>query len=208
MSDIGITGANGGMRSEGNGSSQADGDSAQSPKEMVAAAASTLKQEVATFASSVQDKAQGQVEDKKQIATKTMGDFASAIRHAGEELAQHDQSAVGRVVKHAADGLEQLTRTVSEKRPEELLDAVREFGRSNPTAFIAGSVLLGVALGRFARSTENHQLDDRATYVPSQDFGPRGTEATSGAAARSGASDEPFDPAAATASRPDHGLEG
>jgi hypothetical protein len=72
------------------------------------------------------------------------------------------------VVKQAADGLEQISRTVSEKRPEELLDAVREFGRRNPTAFIAGSVLLGVALGRFARSSESH---DGGVIIPSQDFG-------------------------------------
>jgi hypothetical protein len=30
---------------------------------------------------------------------------------------------------------------------------VRDFGRRNPTAFIAGSVLVGVALGRFLKSS-------------------------------------------------------
>jgi hypothetical protein len=167
---------------------------------MVTAAAATVKQEVATFASTVQDKAQDKIEDKKQVATKTMADFATAIRHAGDELAQHDQTAVGRVVKQAADGLEHLTRTVSEKRPEELLDAVREFGRSNPTAFIAGSVLLGVALGRFARSSETHKSDDQPTYVESQDFGPRGGYG-------SGTTDRSFDAEAATGLRPG-GIEG
>jgi hypothetical protein len=164
-------------RANGSGPGQADGDGAKSPKDMATAAAGAVKQEVATFASSVQDKAQDRIEDKKQVATKTMGDFASAIRRAGDELAQNDQSTLGRVVKQAADGLEQLTRTVSEKRPEELLDAARQFGRSNPTAFIAGSVLLGVALGRFARSSETHAADaERATdreaaYEPAPDGG-------------------------------------
>lgn len=140
-----------------------------SPKELLGAAAGAVKQEVATFASSVQDKAIDKIADRKETATETLGAFANAIRHAGDELAQQDQSLAGRVVKQAADGLEHLSRTVSEKRPEELLDSVREFGRRNPTAFIAGSVLLGVALGRFARSSESH--GDGNIIVPSQDFG-------------------------------------
>jgi hypothetical protein len=142
----------------------------QSPKELLTAAAGTVKEEVATFASTVQEKAVEKIADRKGAATETLGAFANAIRHAGDELAQQDQSLAGRVVKQAADGLEQISRTVSEKRPEELLDAVREFGRRNPTAFIAGSVLLGVALGRFARSSESH-TDGGGVTIPSQDFG-------------------------------------
>ena len=42
----------------------------------------------------------------------------------------------------------------------------------NPTAFIAGSVLLGVTLGRFARSSETHKSPKSGPpNVQSQDFG-------------------------------------
>jgi len=140
-----------------------------SPQQTLGAAAGAVKQEVATFAASVQDKAAETVAERKDTASETLGAFANAIRHAGDELAQQDQSLAGRMVKQAADGLEQVSRTISDKRPEELLSAVRDFGRRNPTAFIAGSVLLGVALGRFARSSETHAQDSR--IVPSQDFG-------------------------------------
>jgi hypothetical protein len=149
--------------------SGAGDDATQSPKELLGAAAGAVKQEVAAFASSMQDKASEQVAEHKDAATATLDAFANAVRHAGDELAQQDQSLAGRVVKQAADGLEHLSRSVSERRPEEMLGAVRDFGRRNPTAFIAGSVLLGVALGRFARSSESH--GDTSTYVPSQDFG-------------------------------------
>ena len=151
------------------GAPPASGDGAQSPKALLDAAAGAVKQEVGAVAASVQEKAADKIADRKDTATETLGAFANAIRHAGDELAQQDQSLAGRVVKQAADGLEQLSRSVSEKRPEELLGAVRDFGRRNPTAFIAGSVLLGVALGRFARSSESRQ--DSGTVIPPQDFG-------------------------------------
>jgi hypothetical protein len=183
MSEIASAGQDGAGAGAVGDRDGANGGSEKSPKELVTAAASTVKQEVAAFASTVEDKAKDQMDGKKVAATETMAAFANAIRHAGDELAQQDQSMAGRVVKQAADGLEHLSRTVSEKRPEELLEAVRDFGRSNPTAFIAGSVLLGVALGRFARSSEARTSDAPATYVQSQDFGPR-----------PGASEEPVKP--------------
>jgi hypothetical protein len=122
-------------------------------KDMVRDAAQTVKQEAATFAAGAKEQAAGHIEQHKETATRTLGDFADAIRKAGDELAQKDQTLAGRLIVQAADGLESLSRSVSDKRPEELLDAVRDFGRRNPTAFIAGSVLAGLAIGRFLRST-------------------------------------------------------
>lgn len=129
-----------------------DGDG--SLKDMASAAVETVKGEAASFAAAAQDKASEKIAAHTETATQTLGDFASAIRKAGDDLAQNDQSVAGRVVKQAADGLESLTRTIAHKRPEELLDTVRDFGRKNPAAFIAGSVLLGIAVGRLAKSTE------------------------------------------------------
>jgi hypothetical protein len=147
MSITDVGGSPGEPRSSG-------GDNTGSPKDLAAAAARTVKQEAASFASSAQEKASDKISATTQSATETLGDFASAIRKAGEDLAQNDQSLAGKVVKQAADGLESFSRSVSNKRPEELLDAVRDFGRNNPAAFIAGSVLLGIAIGRLAKSTE------------------------------------------------------
>lgn len=139
---------------------------------MAKSAVRTVKQETASFANSAKEKALGQVEQKTQSATETLGEFANAIRKASDELSQHDQSMAGRIAKQAAEGLEGLSRSVSNKRPEELLEAVRGFGRSNPTAFIAGSVLLGMAIGRFARSSEQHSQEQEAPrQVMSGDYG-------------------------------------
>jgi hypothetical protein len=123
-------------------------------KEMMGAAGDTVRQEAAHFAATAKEKAGGAVERGKETATATLGQFANAIRKAGDELSQNDQSPAARVVKQAADGLESLSRSISDKRPEEMLDAVRDFGRRNPMAFVAGAVLAGLAVGRFIRSTE------------------------------------------------------
>lgn len=146
----------------------------RSPKDIAASAVQGVKQEAASFAASAQGMAAEKVEQQKRTAAETMTQFASAIRTAGDELARNDQSMAGRMVKQAADGLEGFTRSVADKRPEELLDAVREFGRRNPAAFVAGSVLMGVALGRFIRSSQHHTMrGEGVAHVPSEDYGAR-----------------------------------
>lgn len=152
------------------GAGRTNGDPS-SPKEMATSAAQTIKQEAASFAEAAQERARDRIDEGKEKASSSLGDFANAIRMAGDQLSRNDQTMAGRMVRQAADGLEGLSRSVAQKRPEELLDSVREFGRNNPAAFIAGSVLVGLALGRFVRSSEQHQTSTAARQTPSQDFG-------------------------------------
>lgn len=152
MSEAGQAGAWSGGRREG--------EDASSPMAKAADAVQAVKQEAASFAAGAKDRAADKIEAGKGAAGEALGDFAHAIRAAGETLSSSDQSVAGRMVGRAAEGLEGLARSVSDKRPEELLDAVRDFGRRNPAALIAGSVLLGVALGRFLRSSGADATDD------------------------------------------------
>jgi hypothetical protein len=123
-------------------------------KELIGQAGQTLKAEAQSFAHVAQDRVKAEAQRGTQAATKTLGDFANAVRRAGDELEQHDQSPASRLVRQAADGLESLSRNLADKEPADLLNAVRDFGRKNPAAFIGGAVLVGLALGRFARAAE------------------------------------------------------
>lgn len=137
----------------------------QQAREKLGEVRDTVKQEAANFASTAKDKASEQVERRKDAVTGTMTTFADAIRRAGDELGERDQTMAAQVIRQAADGLEGFSRSLSGKRPEEMLDAVRDLGRSHPGAFLAGSVFLGVALGRFMRSSAHH-LDEEQSFSP------------------------------------------
>lgn len=126
----------------------------------------TIRDEAQTFASGARQQAASRVEQRKQRVTGTIHDFADAIRRAGDELNGRDQTMAARLVSRAAEGLEDVSRTLADRRPSELVDAARDFGRRNPAAFLAGSVLLGVALGRFLRSSRpDTEFDDGEAYA-------------------------------------------
>lgn len=133
----------------------ATGRTAQA-KELVGQAGHAIKAEAQSFASAAQDRVKAEAQRGQQAGARTLGDFANAVRKAGDELARSDQSPASRLVQQAADGLESLSRNLADKEPGDLLNAVRDFGRKNPAAFIGGAVLVGLAVGRFARASEPH----------------------------------------------------
>jgi hypothetical protein len=139
---------------ETNTGPEAAGDSrTDKAKALIGQAGQALKDEAQTFADLAQERARTEAQKHAQTATKTLGDFANAIRKAGDELGQADQSPAARLVRQAADGLEGVSRNLAGKQPEDILNDVRAFGRKNPAAFIGGAVLVGVALGRFVRAS-------------------------------------------------------
>lgn len=123
-------------------------------KEIVGQAGHALKAEAQSFASAAQDRVRAEAQKGARVGARTLGDFANAVRRAGDELSQADQSPASRLVGQAADGLESLSRSLADKDPGDILNSVRDFGRRNPAAFIGGAVLVGLALGRFARASE------------------------------------------------------
>ena len=79
--------------------------------------------------------------------------LGGALRAASEHLANADQRVASKFALDASDGLERLSSSLKDKPFQDVLGDVRSFGRQNSGALIAGSVLAGVALGRFLKSS-------------------------------------------------------
>ena len=93
-------------------------------------------------------------EGTQQNLSANMAAFGGALRAASEHLANSDQRAASKFVLDAAGGLERLSSSLKNKPFEEVLGEIRSFGRQNSGALIAGSVLAGLALGRFIKSSD------------------------------------------------------
>jgi hypothetical protein len=137
---------------------------AKTVKEDAARLADTAKEEIQRRAEGVKENVQAKAEEGKSAAAESLETFAAAIRRAGDDLKDHDQTTTARLVSEAANGLESFSRMLNEKSVDGVIDSVRSFARANPTAFIAGSVIAGVALGRFIRSSSQHQTSRAGEY--------------------------------------------
>jgi hypothetical protein len=156
------------------------GDFAQTPgsspqggadelKGKIAEGVSAVKEEVSSFADTARERAGATMHEKTTEVAGGMTAFADAIRHAADELEQKDQSFIANLVKEAANGLETMSRSLSDSSPQDMLAKARDLGRSNPAALLAASVVAGLAIGRFARSsahaTASSPTDEQASTV-------------------------------------------
>ncbi|MFI0849232.1 hypothetical protein [Mesorhizobium sp. IMUNJ 23232] len=94
-----------------------------------------------------------QAEGTQRDVSSNLEAFGGALRAASEHLANADQRTASKFVLDAAGGLERLSSSLKDKPFEEVLGEIRTFGRENSGALIAGSVLAGLALGRFIKSS-------------------------------------------------------
>ncbi len=111
----------------------------------------------------------------KDTTASEMSRTASALRKAAEDL-EADQAGKSRVpqslLREAANGLGELSRTLEGKSVGEMIGDISEFGRRNPVAFMGAAALAGFALGRFARASEPDAASPataspgRGTYRP------------------------------------------
>jgi hypothetical protein len=130
----------------------------------------TLAETASAAAGSMQSAATDQIEQQKRAASESIQAFAQAVRRASDELKDQDQTAAAQLIQQAAGGLESLSETLSNRSFGDMVEMARDFGRRNPMALAGGAALLGLALGRVARtatagngSHESHALPDQAS---------------------------------------------
>ncbi|WP_157357675.1 hypothetical protein [Mesorhizobium metallidurans] len=121
--------------------------------------ASEGKEALTTQAHAVQNNLSG------AIAT-----FGGAIRAASEHLANSHHKSASRFALEAAGGLERISSSLRDKPFEDVLREVKSFGAQNPGALMGGSVLAGLALGRFIKSTS--PSDEASRHEPQSGEGP------------------------------------
>jgi hypothetical protein len=78
---------------------------------------------------------------------------ARAIRTAANELDQ-TSPAIAQSVRSAAGQLEAFTNNIRGKSVGDLMNAAKDLARSQPTYFVAGAVIAGIAISRFIKSSK------------------------------------------------------
>lgn len=165
------TGGQGSSNQQGSGSQQASADKDRfanavdretgSAKAELSSATETVKQGVSSLGETARAKASEGVEKGKAQITSSIGDFAAAVRKASDELGERDQSMAAGLVREVANGLEQATSSIEGQSLQDLSRSVASFARRQPTTFLIGAALAGIALGRFARASGEHASPDR-----------------------------------------------
>lgn len=97
------------------------------------------------------------ISDKAEEAQRDVGSslaaLGGALRAASDHLANNDERTASKFALDAAGGLERLSSSLKQKPFGQVLEDMQSFGRQNPGVLLAGSVLAGLALGRFIKAS-------------------------------------------------------
>jgi hypothetical protein len=97
-------------------------------------------------------------ENLKYQGAESLRGLADAVRDAGESLSRDGRAGpLADLAGQAARNLSEFSQAIEGRSTGEIVSMVRDFGRRNPVAFLAGSVLAGLALGRIATLPSQNQ---------------------------------------------------
>lgn len=135
-------------------------------------------------ANDVMDKAKTagreQIESGKEAAATQAEKVADVIEQASAQLKDGNFQTLADYTNELAGGIKNFSEGLHNRSVDELVSDIRDMARRNPTAFILGSVVVGIGISRFFKASAerrqrtsgtNTQTRSEPGYVPDPAFG-------------------------------------
>jgi len=132
-------------------------DVAQQAKDQVKDLASQAKDQTVEMAHQAQDQVSALVDRQKEQTAERLGGLAGALHDAARQLEQKDADGFGRYAHKAADQMDRAARYLRDKDLSSLLHDTESLARRHPDLFLGGSLMAGVLLARFLKSSAEHR---------------------------------------------------
>jgi uncharacterized phage infection (PIP) family protein YhgE len=139
---------------------------------------------VKSDATEVMDKAKSagreQLESGKQAAATQAEKVAGVIEQASSQLKESNLHTLADYTTELAAGIKNFSEGLQNRSVDELITDIRDMARRNPTAFILGSVVVGIGISRFFKASAERrqqtsyretQTRDRQYNEPDPSFG-------------------------------------
>lgn len=107
-----------------------------------------LKEAVVSQANQVR----GKVESAQRGTSERIRGVATQLENIGEALAE-DDPFVAKLAQRASRGVEDMVQYVSQATPQSIVRDTESFARRQPALFFGGAFLLGLAAGRFLKTS-------------------------------------------------------
>ena len=175
--------------------SSRDDQSDPSTMARVAAGASTLTNQQLRKARASFDE---QISSQRERVTGRVRTLGRALKGAGEMLEEDD--LVAQCLHYASDKVNGVAGYVEELEPTRAAEDLRDLARDRPALFFGGAFALGLALGRFARSSAEVVAGSTSAGKPRQASRTAGVSRGAAPSSRAAASYRPPTPGTTTPS--------
>lgn len=128
----------------------------------------SLRREGSEIASGAKRQIGEYAAEQKEMGAEQIDNVARAVDRAADELEQSSPQ-LARIARGAADGTHKISETLREYDMRGIFREVNKFAKREPVFFFSGAVLIGVALSRFLRSSEEeHEIHGSESSNPNR----------------------------------------
>jgi polyhydroxyalkanoate synthesis regulator phasin len=146
-------------------------DAAGQAKEQVKDLASQAREQTSEMAHQATDQMSQIVDKQKHQAAERLGGLAGALHEAGRKLEEKDTSGFGRYAHRAADQVDRASRYLREKDLRSFARDTEVWARRHPDLFLGGSLIAGVLLARFLKSSAERREETAPGGIDSERSG-------------------------------------
>jgi len=126
---------------------------ADTAKTQASQLAEQAKTQASALAAQATDKVKEQIGTHKDNAASSLTAISDAIRMSADSLSESGQAPIANVVTSLATQVDGLTGYLRDKDVDQIASEVVDYAKKNPQVFVGGALLLGIALGRFIKSS-------------------------------------------------------
>jgi hypothetical protein len=108
---------------------------------------------ITTQVESAKDQLRSFAEMGKDQVAERLDTVARAIRSTGETLRNEEQAQLSQYTEYVGDAMENASRYLREHGTADLAHEVERVARMQPLAFVGGAFIVGLAIGRFLKSS-------------------------------------------------------
>ena len=148
-------------------------------KDVAAGAARGMREAGDDVASTAKDQAGRYASEQKEVGAQQLDNIARAVDRAADEL-EGASPDLARYAHQAASSVGSFSDTLRNSSVRDLIDQTNRFARREPALFLGVSVMAGMAMSRFLRSTAD---DD--SHIDTPDRAPMGSTARGSSASGS-----------------------
>ena len=116
-----------------------------------------------------------QLESGKQTTASQAEKIADVIEHASSQLKENNLQTLANYASEIGTTIKNFSEGLHKRSVDDLVVDIREIARRNPTAFLLGSIVIGVGISRFFKASaerrhepnsKNSEIVDKSSYEP------------------------------------------
>ena len=114
---------------------------------------------------------QEHLDSGKRVAADKVEKVAAVVEQASTQFRENDLQTLAHYTSEIGNTIKSLSESFQNRSLDDLITDIKSMAKRNPTAFVLGSVAIGVAVARFAKASAGRRQTRTEDFYSEQSYG-------------------------------------